>query len=825
MKHVTNIKYTKYLLLLSIGAFSAVAVGLLSLNLTPPTDNSQAATSTFATGPATISISTSPEAIAFGEVSGGSATKTQAVTVTSTSVAGYTLSQNFGDSAATQTSATSGTTTAKWVTSGALTKNGGTATIPVALSHSFNVANEDQHDFTYSVTVTDAQHMPAGVYSGKSVYTAVANLPATPTNLKVSPSEYKIGSTNKKLTITADSGLSSAYSVYIGDTAQKCTIDTTAITDKQITCTIPDTITKGEYAVYVVTQASSTPYEAGKLTVTKPCYFSTTATAGNGDTLQVDYDCNMIPVKYTGDTTMPQWTVADPTSANASDWFSYDSTKKQWANVVTVKKDALTKYSTAGDVEKSGQAPAKGYYKAGTAIDNNDVLGYFVYIPRYAYEVQRRDATDKFVSDSAGSGFDIHFETTSTPKSTPAAGCSTLSGSTLTAKDYRTECGINRTYHGGTTTDGVYAATTWATHPAFTWGKAELNGFWMGKFETTGKISAPTIKPNQVANVNNTIGQQFTSAASIGVDDPTADTMGSTVNGITKNGHNMSTAKSHMLKSSEWGAATYLSASNYGAGVNNVLNNGAYNHKSRRDTNAVNSDADGNSASTWGGAATGCGTSSESDTYSSNGYYFPQHTTTLNATTLQYSDGMDGGSVCETSSTDITHAYNQSLGVKASTTNNVYGVYDMAGGMDEYVMGNLTYSTGQSTSKASYVANPIKSPYLDLYNTSDGFGNKPSWSSKSSDTGEWRYNNDVCTWTTCGGQALHETKRVQSVSSNGQSWGSDYSLFPYRGFPWDQRGGRADDRSYAGLFAADGVSRGDSHDSYAFRVSLVPTSQ
>ena len=26
----------------------------------------------------------------------------------------------------------------------------------------------------------------------------------------------------------------------------------------------------------------------------------------------------------------------------------------------------------------------------GTEVDNNDVLGYWVYIPRYAYEVQRR---------------------------------------------------------------------------------------------------------------------------------------------------------------------------------------------------------------------------------------------------------------------------------------------------------------------------------------------------------------------------------------------------------------------------------------------------
>ena len=805
MKHVTNIKNTKYLLSLSIGAFSAVAVGLLCLNLTQPTDNSPAATSTFATGPATVSISTSPEAVAFGEVSGGSATKTQAVTVTTTSVAGYTLSQNFGDSAATQTSATLGTTTAKWVANGALTKNGGTATIPVTLSHSFNTTTEGQHDFTYDMTVPDAAYAPSGVYTGKSVYTAVAKLPSAPTNLKVSPSEYKIGSTNKQLTITADSGLSSTYSVYIGDTTQKCTIDTTAITDKQITCTIPDTITKGENTVYVVTQASSTPYEAGKLTVTKPCYFSTTATASNGDTLQVDYDCNMIPVKYTGDTTTPQWTVADPTSVNASDWFSYDSTKKQWANVVTGKKDALTKYSTAGDVEKSGQAPAKGYYKAGTAIDNNDVLGYFVYIPRYAYEVQRRDATDKFVSDSGNSGFDIHFETTSTPKSTPAAGCSTLSGSTLMAKDYRTECGINRTYHGGTTTDGVYAATTWATHPAFAWGLTELNGFWMGKFETTGKISAPTIKPNQVANVINTIGQQFTSAASIGVDDPTADTMGSTVDGITKNGHNMSTAKSHMLKNSEWGAAAYLSASDYGAGVNNVKNNGITNSNS-------STDADGDGAYAYGGAATGCGPSTATSDDSAS-----QHSgIKLDAATIE-NDG-----VCETSSTDTTHAYNQSLGVLASTTNNVYGVYDMAGGMVEYVMGNRTTVAGQSTSDASYVANPIKVPYLDLYNTSDGFGTKPSWSSNLRQ--QYLYNNDVCTWITCGGHGLHETKRVQSVLVDDESWGNDDSGFPGSVSSWALRGGSAIDGSYAGLFSVSD-SGGRSSGGFAFRVSLVPASQ
>lgn len=252
---------------LSIGAFSAVVVGLLSLNLTQPTDNSQAATSTFATGPATISISTSPEAVAFGEVSGGSATKTQAVTVTSTSVAGYTLSQNFGDSAATQTSATSGTTTAKWVTSGALTKNGGTATIPVTLSHSFNATTEGRHDFTYSVTITDAQHMPAGVYSGKSVYTAVAKLPSAPTLTSATPTEFAVGSVSGNLTLTG-TNLDSVYQVYLGDVndaSTRCDIDTSVTrTATTLACKAPTELTGGRtrYSLSLSGRRSRNDYQS-----------------------------------------------------------------------------------------------------------------------------------------------------------------------------------------------------------------------------------------------------------------------------------------------------------------------------------------------------------------------------------------------------------------------------------------------------------------------------------------------------------------------------------------------------------------------------------
>lgn len=506
------------------------------------------------------------------------------------------------------------------------------------------------------------------------------------------------------------------------------------------------------------------------------------ATTQDGGRVTVTYDKNMIPIRYagtpSGDVT-PRWVVADPGRTTGDDaWFNYDN--QQWANAVTVKADKLSTYKAA---------------KPGTEVKNDDVLGYFVYIPRYAYEVQRRDATDRAVN---AQNFAIHFESAETAKSVPKIGCSTLQGATLAAKDYRNECGIERRYHGGTMTDGVYDQTTWATHPAFTWGDTELDGFWIGKFETTGTITAPTVKPNQMANISHKIGEQFTSAASLGVDDATADKMGDAKLAVQHNSHNVAGVTSHMLKNSEWGAVAYLSASKYGAGVNNVKNNNV------RNTNH-SSDADGTAGSTNSGAATGCGPGSMTDDH-----YVAQAKGVALGT-----DKLEDDKVCETSSSDQTHAYNQPVGVLASTTNNVYGVYDMAGGVWEYVMGSRTRTPGKSAT--SSISRAVEPPYIDLYETGKGFKNRPTWAQSKE---ERLYNNDVCTWASCGGQALHETKRAQSVNGTDVSWGDDNSEFVYANYPWFRRGGYAKDTSNAGVFATKG-SDGSAVNYYGFRVSLI----
>ena len=381
----------------------------------------------------------------------------------------------------------------------------------------------------------------------------------------------------------------------------------------------------------------------------------------------------------------------------------------------------------------------------------------------------------------------------------------------ILAKDYRTGCAapgnankISRLYTDANTTANN---TTWATHPAFTFGSTELNGLWIGKFETTGKVNAPTIKPNQHANVSKDIGEFYTMAKHIGAYDP-SNTGGNTISGITQNSHNLSTATSHMLKNSEWGAITYLASSKYGAGTNNVSINSAF--------PSTSADADGLS-SRYG--ITGCGPNNINRSTTAYSSVTTSTGKTVDLPALS-SSHIEDPLACG----DVDHSYIGSIGQLASTTNNVYGIYDMPGGASEYVMGNLTsYDDRSESSSASFTRNPIKPPYVDLYKESLGFDysssddTNPAWSYS---TDAQYYNNDVCTWGVCGGHVLHETKRYQSVSRYNQSWSGDYSDFVDSSFRWFRRGGTANGGSSAGLFDS-GSSTGIAGSGIGFRSVLL----
>ena len=634
--------------------------------------------------------------------------------------------------------------------------------------------------------------LPAGTYSTNVVYTVTPKLPpiAPPTISKVINDTHY--TTKSDLTAIEGTNLKTATSVFIdfnkdgkADSNELATnlktYPGTAKEDTVISFNTPVTDTPGEYDVYVTTNGGIAKLDQSYI-VSK---FTLCRSGDTNNSCIVDLDETMIPVKYTGNTNAPKWESLTNDQAginsNLSDHGSgewYDYNNKNWANAVTVKDP--NKYKNQNKV-----------------VDENDVLGYFVYIPRYSYEVMRPNATDKFVPDSDYTlpdnnlikhpGFMINFENKYNLFKTPgdSTSCSSISGSTLTTKDYRTKCAKDLGYsrlnpeNDSTKTN----KTTWATHPAFRWQytKAingidrnhELNGFWVGKYETTGSTTAPTVKPNSkhIGFMKNGLSAYYDVAKSLGRRD-NYNTGGDNTS-IKQNNHNLSYYSSHMLKNTEWGAITYLSASTYGAGLNNVKINGS-NNKGK----------DGNGRDSL--SITGCGPKSATN----EGEY----------------------SGC--------NAYNTKLGQLASTTNNTTGIYDMVGGAWDYIMANLSDNPAQTTAgKYIKTAVPIKLPYVDLYKDSKAggkFGVKQAWSTGGPKGYEYIYNNDVCTWVSCGGQALHETKRTQIIEGDYSSWGSDSSAFPDHDFHWSRRGGIFNGGSSVGLFYS-GSGSGYSYDSYAFR--------
>ena len=721
----------------------------------------------------------------------------------------------------------------------------------------------------YGVRVDNPSATPAGDYQASIVYTAIANLPPSPTITTITPNTYTIGSNDSTTITITGTNLASTYEVWIDldkdtntstnqninpDPNEVCT-NIQIVSDTKLTCTIPTpsstlTINPDTYNLYLRTQANDLATATFTYTTPPPSISSTVETVTDEgttiiDNIVIDYDENLIPVIYEGydGNGGGYWRVVtnQELKDNPKTWFNYSNTEKRWANAITVTKDSREDYRAKQNIEVNGTPTPEQLQELTINTNNNPtILGYWVYIPRYAYEVMRPNAVDRVV---APQNFNIRFETAEDTKKTPASSCnlgintdpnkypmwgtkpsgynSTNEGNAgpdsanVLAKDYRTRCNIPRTYND-TTIDQVKEdnTTTWATHPAFSWGTketgyTELNGIWVGKFETTGTSTNPTIKPNQHANIYKRIGDSYTMAKHIGIYDEN-NTGGNNVAGsdtvLYARGewtslHNLKTTTSHMLKNSEWGAVAYLASSIYGAGTNNVSINSAF--------TTTSADADGTS-SKYG--ITGCGPKDidrSTDTYNSV-------TTSTGEALLPAlsSSHIEDPLACG----DTAHSYIGNIGVLASTTNNVYGIYDMSGGVYERVVGNLSDSPNKS-STTSYFRNPTKPPYVDIYLSMD-FSNKPDWSVASSDS-EDLYNNDICTWDNCGGHALHETKLYQSVSSRDQSWGGDDPGFANSYNPWFLRGGGAGSGSDAGLFTSSS-NNGIANINTGFRAVLSP---
>ena len=419
----------------------------------------------------------------------------------------------------------------------------------------------------------------------------------------------------------------------------------------------------------------------------------------------------LIPVVY--NETTSKWVKADSTNENNS-WYDYD--KKQWANAVLVTSVNRSVYQNA---------------KPGEEILDNDILAFYVWIPRYKYKVWNKDkviGTDSYNAQTTG--IDIRFENGTASTGTISCTYSFATPSLSAGSPNETCTGTNGDYY---------------THPAFTFGDVEVKGFWIGKFELTGTNSKVTILPSakslreQTINSFNTIVQNMQT---------------------TNNIYGLSTDKtitdSHMIKNMEWGAVAYLTNSNYGrcaeGSCTEVMNNNCSNY------------------------ITGVGAS-----------ILASGATVMSCTSNKY--------------TTIT-------GEKASTTENLYGVYDMSGGAYEYVMGNSSVSSGEFKFNTS--DSKINTTWYEL-NNNKKYLDEYAYASTQTSANQQAYNR---------GRLGDATGEVILSSGGYGAWYADGAHFASSSSSWFYRGGYNDDASIAGIFNFDRGS-GLSLETFTTRATLV----
>jgi type IV pilus assembly protein PilA len=383
-------------------------------------------------------------------------------------------------------------------------------------------------------------------------------------------------------------------------------------------------------------------------------------------------DVGMIPVTIEDDGTVKK---ADTATA----W--YDYTNKKWANVVVVTSTSRSTYQNA---------------TASTPITASDILAYYVWIPRYSYKLFNVDGT----TGTTASTIEITFENKTTTKSV-----GTTNGEKL-------------------------------THPAFTFGTTELNGFWVGKFETTGTKDKPTVLPN------------ITSLRTLNV-----STFFNTIRNMDSETYGLS-SDSHMAMNKEWGAVAYLTNSIYGRCTGTTCTEVSINNSTTYVT--------GSSAGRPGDSAT------------------------------------NGSTV---------YAYNTAQGYLASTTGNIYGIYDMSGGAWEYVMG-VSKDTNGNPYSGREAAN----------NWNSGFNGNYSYTSGSLTTGinfpDSKYYQTYVNSTESSqhnGDALKET--------HGRYGDAPY--FVSAGGPWFLRGGGFGGGAHAGVFGFN-ATYGYAFDDISARVVVSP---
>jgi len=315
---------------------------------------------------------------------------------------------------------------------------------------------------------------------------------------------------------------------------------------------------------------------------------------------------------------------------------------------------------------------------------------------------------------------------------------------------------------------------SWLTHPAFT--SFNTNGMWIGKFET-GTILTSNFNVRNGTAIQ--IKPNIVSWRSIQPSNAFYTTYDYQRN-----------LESHMMKNTEWGGVAYLQHSKYGSQSSVRINN---NSNYITGYSAIKEPTCGYTAS-----------NEECNKY---------------GTTV-----------------DVTLPYNSETGYLASTTGNISGIYDMAGGSWEYVMGMISNESGTPISGRNSIHHsgfngPLGCPTCDsdtsgitkitngyewpdkryynsyLYSTSNRQFNRRILGDATAEMGPF----DVAAYT---GSAGSQNRMIDS-------WYADQSHFLTFDVSWFARGGGYDHGLFTGIFAFSNFY-GHADNRISFRVVLSP---
>jgi hypothetical protein len=284
----------------------------------------------------------------------------------------------------------------------------------------------------------------------------------------------------------------------------------------------------------------------------------------------------------------------------------------------------------------------------------------------------------------------------------------------------------------------------WTNHPAFTFGDTEVTGVWVAKFEASS--SNPAFSNGggdrttlKVKSLPNVTSWRGIQFKKIFTVTRAMETDNTYGWGTSGNG-----IDTHMMKNVEWGVVVYLSKSTYGKNTEIWINNSS-----------------------------------------------------------TYTTGCAGSAVATSSFAGCQNAYNTANGMQASTTGNIYGIYDMNGSAYEYVAAYVNNNNYNLNTYGGDILNE-NSKYKDVYTVGITDSKADNYAVAINKKGD----------------AIYEISGTGSAMLSG-GWYSDVAQMPATDYPWFLRGAP---QSYsdqdAGAFGFN-LALGGTNVRYGFRPALL----